>query len=99
MSRAGIGANQAVVLAVLVVATTPSMREDTLARVAFPTGDLTQGRRVLSSLAVRGLIDTATPGPLPSHSPIRRWEVTAAGREAFLAYYRRQLAILEGVKR
>lgn len=97
MTRRGIGANQGVVLAILVAASPRLISGDLLARLAFPTGDRTQGRRVLVALEARSLVSVHMNPAMPLSEAHDHWTATEDGREAFYAWFRNRVARIEGV--
>jgi hypothetical protein len=95
--RRGIGVNQGRVLGLLVLMEPRPMSGNLLATMAYPSGDMTQGRRVLVSLLERGLIERATATPFRPSEGRGYWSVTAAGRESFYVWFRNRVADLEGL--
>lgn len=89
MTRVGIGVNQGRVLGILFLMSPRPVAGNWLAEAAFPTGDLTQGRRVLASLETRGLIEQAIPGQWKIYDVRNRWLITEDGMHAFFRWFHR----------
>lgn len=95
--RRGVGSNQGRVLGILVIMDPRSVPGAFLAEVAYPTGDLTQGRRVLTTLAERGLIVKAGASVWTDRDMRNRWAITPAGREAFYVWFANRVRAMEEV--
>lgn len=95
MTRVGIGVNQGRVLGILLLMSPRPVPGNWLAEAAFPTGDLTQGRRVLTSLEVRGLIERDMPGQWKIYDPRNRWLITELGLSAFHRWFSYRFRVSE----
>lgn len=95
--RRGVGVNQGRVLGLLVIMDPRPVSGGLLASVAYPSGDLTQGRRVLRALMLRGLIEPDVPGPFQVREGRAQWRATPEGRTAFYIWFRGRIADLEGL--
>lgn len=95
MSLRGIGANQGRALGILVLMSPRAVDGRFLADAAFPTGDLTQGRRVLKALHVRGLIEHETQDEFGVPQGAGGWLPTPAGVLAFYLWFRNRRGVVE----
>lgn len=91
-ARRGIGVNQGRVLALLVLTAPRPVSMSVLASIADPWGDQTRGRRAVSVMRERGLIEHAAPlrGVGDAEGPF--WQPTDKGSEAFRTWFRNRMS-------
>lgn len=81
-----IGRNQGRVLTLLMALDPRPVGESWLAHVAHPSGDQTQGMRVVRALVERGFIEQCPQSSLRGSRPPQRYSLTRAGVLAWAAW-------------